>query len=320
MHTSSPAPTVVLSQTFFSPSLQIFTLSSNIMGWYVVGDEGIVALLSECVLALDLVLVHGGLHLHHLVDAPHLLLRLLVLLALLLQAVLQGLPAGAQLGRGGEGVAIRVGHCVSSHALPEVVQQSGPWVRRLLTSPGLLASDALDLSRTRLTKAACLVLGRGSELLLRPVLALLLVGVLGQALPAGVLVLELALLALVLLVLAGILLGLLEVPRSPHLLSILQGEAVFQVEAIAVLRPQFAVLLLRDRHRLHHHLLSKVVGHWVDLFTVLSLHRLACDRLEVDGFHLLHLGQLPLQVFQHLANVHLLLLRFRVLFDHLLCS
>ena len=28
--TSSPAPTVVLSQTFCSPSLQIFTLSSNI--------------------------------------------------------------------------------------------------------------------------------------------------------------------------------------------------------------------------------------------------------------------------------------------------
>ena len=42
--------------------------------WYVVGDEGVVALLSEGVLALHLVLVHGRLHLHHLVDATHLLL------------------------------------------------------------------------------------------------------------------------------------------------------------------------------------------------------------------------------------------------------
>ena len=49
-------------------------LALLLLGGNVVGDEGVVALLSEGVLALDLVLVHGRLHLHHLVDAPNLLL------------------------------------------------------------------------------------------------------------------------------------------------------------------------------------------------------------------------------------------------------
>ena len=45
-------------------------LALLLLGGNVVGDEGVVALLGEGVLALHLVLVHRRLHLHHLVDAP----------------------------------------------------------------------------------------------------------------------------------------------------------------------------------------------------------------------------------------------------------
>ena len=67
--------------------------------WCVVGDEGVVALLSEGVLALDLVLVHSRLHLHHLVDAPNLLL------------LHQRLSTGGQLGRGWEGTSVEIILC-----------------------------------------------------------------------------------------------------------------------------------------------------------------------------------------------------------------
>ena len=49
--------------------------------WHIVRDKGVVALLAEGVLALDLLLVDGLLHLHHLVDAPHLLIRSFSLLS-----------------------------------------------------------------------------------------------------------------------------------------------------------------------------------------------------------------------------------------------
>ena len=48
-------------------------LALLLLGGNVVGDEGVVALLTEGVLALHLLLVHRLLHLHHLVHAPHLL-------------------------------------------------------------------------------------------------------------------------------------------------------------------------------------------------------------------------------------------------------
>ena len=49
-------------------------LTLLLLGGDVVGDEGVVALLAEGVLALDLLLVHSLLHLHHLVNTSHLLL------------------------------------------------------------------------------------------------------------------------------------------------------------------------------------------------------------------------------------------------------
>ena len=47
----------------------------------IVSDEGVMALLAKGVLALDLLLIDGLLHLHHLVDAPHLLLLTFSLLS-----------------------------------------------------------------------------------------------------------------------------------------------------------------------------------------------------------------------------------------------
>ena len=48
-------------------------LALLLLGGNIVGDEGVVALLTEGVLTLDLLLVHRLRHLHHLLDAPHVL-------------------------------------------------------------------------------------------------------------------------------------------------------------------------------------------------------------------------------------------------------
>ena len=48
-------------------------LALLLLGGNIVGDEGVVALLTEGVLTLDLLLVHRLRHLHHLLDAPHIL-------------------------------------------------------------------------------------------------------------------------------------------------------------------------------------------------------------------------------------------------------
>merc|ERR1719507_571173 len=109
------------------------------------------------------------------------------------------------------------------------------------------------------TGGLVLVLGWIRELLAMSVLALLLVWVLAQGLSTGVLVLVLALMTLVLLVLTGILLRPFQTSSSPHLLSLLQGEAVLQIKPVAVLGPQLPVLLLGDRHSLYHHLLCEII-------------------------------------------------------------
>ena len=90
-------------------------LTLLLLGGDVVGDEGVMALLTEGVLALHLLLVHGLLHLHQLLDAPHVLLLLLGGLLLL---------PGVQLGLLWVLVPLRVSAGVRSHRVSELVEES----------------------------------------------------------------------------------------------------------------------------------------------------------------------------------------------------
>merc|ERR1719278_1307764 len=103
-------------------------LALLLLGGNVVGDEGVVALLTEGVLALHLLLVDGLLHLHQLLDAPHVLLLLLGGLLLL---------PGVQLGLLGVVVPLRVGAGVGAHRVSELVEENS------------VISAASDLSRHR---------------------------------------------------------------------------------------------------------------------------------------------------------------------------
>ena len=49
-------------------------LTFFLLGWNIIRDKCIMAFLAEGMLTLDLLLVDGLLNLHHLVDAPHLIL------------------------------------------------------------------------------------------------------------------------------------------------------------------------------------------------------------------------------------------------------
>ena len=110
-------------------------LALLLLGGHVVGDEGVVALLAEGVLALDLLLVHRLLHLHQLLDAPHVLLLLGGLLLL----------PGVQLGLLRVVVPLRVSAGVRSHRVSELVEQNsvisapGDLSRRLVPAVSLLA-------------------------------------------------------------------------------------------------------------------------------------------------------------------------------------
>merc|ERR1719278_1850834 len=103
-------------------------LALLLLGGNVVGDEGVVALLTEGVLALHLLLVDGLLHLHQLLDAPHVLLLLLGGLLLL---------PGVQLGLLGGVVSLRVGAGVGAHRVSELVEENS------------VISAASDLARHR---------------------------------------------------------------------------------------------------------------------------------------------------------------------------
>merc|ERR1719278_1392017 len=112
-------------------------LALLLLGGNVVGDEGVVALLTEGVLALHLLLVDGLLHLHQLLDAPHVLLLLLGGLLLL---------PGVQLGLIRVFVPIRVGAGVRSHGVSELVEESS------------VVTAASNLSRHRVPIVSLLLL------------------------------------------------------------------------------------------------------------------------------------------------------------------
>ena len=112
-------------------------LALLLLGGNVVGDEGVVALLTEGVLALHLLLVHRLLHLHQLLDAPHVLLLLLGGLLLL---------PGVELRLLGVLVPLRVGAGVRSHRVSELVEENS------------VISAASDLSRYRVPPEARLLL------------------------------------------------------------------------------------------------------------------------------------------------------------------
>ena len=110
-------------------------LALLLLGGHVVGDEGVVALLAEGVLALDLLLVHRLLHLHQLLDAPHVLLLLGGLLLL----------PGVQLWLLWVFVPLRVSAGVRSHRVSELVEENsvisaaGDLSRGLVPAVSLLA-------------------------------------------------------------------------------------------------------------------------------------------------------------------------------------
>ena len=136
-------------------------LALLLLGGNVVGDEGVVTLLAEGVLTLHLLLVDRLLHLHQLLDAPHVVLFLLSGLLLL---------PGVQLGLGGVLVPLRVGTGVRAHGVSELVEQSPGLSPALEDLPG----HWLGLSVRLLAKL--LLLALLEVLLLLQVAVLLLLG------------------------------------------------------------------------------------------------------------------------------------------------
>ena len=136
-------------------------LALLLLGGHVVGDEGVVTLLAEGVLTLHLLLVDRLLHLHQLLDAPHVVLFLLSGLLLL---------PGVQLGLGGVLVPLRVGAGVRAHGVSELVEQSPGLSPALEDLPG----HWLGLSVRLLAKL--LLLALLEVLLLLQVAVLLLLG------------------------------------------------------------------------------------------------------------------------------------------------
>ena len=136
-------------------------LALLLLGGNVVGDEGVVTLLAEGVLTLHLLFVDRLLHLHQLLDAPHVVLFLLSGLLLL---------PGVQLGLGGVLVPLRVGAGVRAHGVSELVEQSPGLSPALEDLPG----HWLGLSVGLLAKL--LLLALLEVLLLLQVAVLLLLG------------------------------------------------------------------------------------------------------------------------------------------------
>ena len=137
-------------------------LALLLLGGNVVGDEGVVTLLAEGVLALHLLLVDRLLHLHQLLDTPHVVLFLLSGLLLL---------PGVQLGLGGVLVPLRVGAGVRAHGVSELVEQSPGLSPALEDLPG----HWLGLSERLLAELLLLALLE-ILLLLQVVVLLLLLG------------------------------------------------------------------------------------------------------------------------------------------------
>ena len=108
-------------------------LTLFLLGGHVVRDKGVVALLAEGVLALHLLVVDRLLHLHQLLDAPHVVLLFSGLLLL----------SGIELGLLGVFVLFRVSVGVRSHGVPELVEQSPGLGPLDLPGHGLLLSVRL---------------------------------------------------------------------------------------------------------------------------------------------------------------------------------
>merc|ERR1719278_1595453 len=134
-------------------------LALLLLGGNVVGDEGVVALLTEGVLALHLLLVDGLLHLHQLLDAPHVLLLLLGSLLLL---------PGVELRLLRVVVPIRVGAGVRPHGVSELVEENS------------VITSASNLSRHRVPVESLLLLLSLLEILLLLEVAVGLLVVVGK--------------------------------------------------------------------------------------------------------------------------------------------
>ena len=170
-------------------------LALLLLGGDVVGDEGVVALLAEGVLTLHLLLVDSLLHLHQLLDTPHVVLLLLSGLLLL---------PGVELGLVGVLVSLRVGVSIWPHGVSELIEQSS------CLSPALE-----DLSRYWLG----LPVGLLTELLLLALLEILLL--------LQVVVLRLLLLGeLIFLLVVILLLGLLNIGDG----RLLSGQIIVQTK------------------------------------------------------------------------------------------
>ena len=90
-------------------------LALLLLGGNVVGDEGVVALLAEGVLALHLLLVDSLLDLHQLLDTPHVLLLFLRSRLLL---------SGVQLWLGWILICFRISAGIRTHGVSELIEQS----------------------------------------------------------------------------------------------------------------------------------------------------------------------------------------------------